>query len=343
MTTRLFVGTYAHGGGAGLHALELADDGTWSTGAASPVVRNASFGTYSSRHDLYYFVDEQSGGAVGAFRDAPDGWQQLARAATLGEEPCYVALDPSETLLAVANYGSGSVAVYRLDADGLPVAPPVLLQNTGHGANFDRQDGPHAHCACFGPDGTWLYVADLGTDAVLAFPVDPATGTLGARKLAFAAPAGSGPRHLVFHPDGDVAILLSELASTLTVFDVAGGDLRVRETVSTLPHGFSGTSLGGHLSLDAAGDRVYVTNRGHDSVAVFALDAAGGLALLQHLPSGGASPRSFVVLEAERQLVLANEQACTITAFDLAADGMLTRNPTDLAIPGAVFLLVAAR
>ena len=117
--------------------------------------------------------------------------------------------------------------------------------------------------------------------------------------------------------------------------------LRPVGTVSTLPPDFHGGSLGGHLSLNVAGDRVYVTNRGHDSIAIFRWEGGEALDLLQHVPSGGASPRSFVLLEAEHQMLVAHEQSGDVTAFDILPDGMLAGRGGGLKIQGAVFLLVA--
>ncbi|PKR89962.1 6-phosphogluconolactonase [Pleomorphomonas diazotrophica] len=341
MSARLLIGTYARNGGAGLHSLSREDNG-WTLGEAYPGAQNASFGTYSARHDLFYFVNEQAEGALGAFRAKEGGWERLACVETRGGGPCHVALNKDESSLAVANYDSGSIVLFPLDqATGLPVEPPVVRQNAGGGPVSERQDSPHAHCICFGPDQRWLYHVDLGTDEVLSYSVDPGSGRVGERAVAFRAPAGSGPRHLVFHPSRPLALLVSELASTLTALEVdEGGCLSAKEVVTTLPLEFAGENLGGHLSLNSSGDRVYVTNRGHDSVAVFAWAEDGTLECLQHISSRGASPRSFVLLEAERQLLLANEEGGNIAAFAIQSDGTLSPGP-DLAVPGAVFLLVA--
>jgi 6-phosphogluconolactonase len=343
VTARFRVGTYANAGGAGLCALHRAADGGWTVGEADSGVSNASFGTYSARHDLYYFVDEQAIGAVGVYRPDADGLAQVGRFATQGVDPCYVTLDHGESLLAVANYGSGNIAAFRLDpATGLPVEPPILRANNGSGPVADRQEGPHAHCVCFSPDDRWLYHVDLGTDQILAYPTDLATRSIGEREVAFAAPPGSGPRHLVFHPVMPLALLVSELASTLTVLRIAEDRLIPLQTISTLPGDFAGKSICGHLSLNAAGDRAYVTNRGHDSVAVFDWNRTGILTPRQHVASGGTSPRAFVLLEAERQMLLANEQDGSVTVFSLQADGSLSPPSTRLDVPGAAFPFVMA-
>lgn len=341
MSARLLVGTYARNGGAGLHSFSLTGTG-WTLEEPYAGAQNASFGTYSARHDIHYFVDERRDGALGAFRATDRGWERLACVGTQGAEPCYVALNLDESCVAVANYASGSIAVFSLDdRTGLPVEPPEVRQNTGSGPFKKRQDGAHAHCVCFGPDQRWLYHVDLGTDEVLAYAVDPKTRTIGGRTVAYRAPPGGGPRHLVFHPNRPLALLLSELASTLTVLEVEGRRLSAKEVAATLPSAYAGENLGGHVSLNSVGDRVYLTNRGHDSIAVFAWGEDGTLECLQHLPSGGRSPRSFALLETERQLLVAHEEGDTIAAFAILADGRLSPLVWSLAVPGAAFLLVA--
>lgn len=341
MSARLVVGTYARNGGAGLCPLYPGADG-WSPGPAYAGAQNASFGTYSGRHGLLYLVDEDDA-TIAAFRYAGDAWDCLARLPAGGEQPCYVALDADETCLAVANYGSGSVALFGLDPEtGLPLTPLAIRPNSGKGPVAERQEGPHAHCACFSPDRRWLYHVDLGTDEILAHPFDADRLSLGEARLAYPAPAGSGPRHLVFHPARPLALLASELASTLTFLEVGDGRLKARATVRTLPDSFQGESLVGHVSLGDAGRRVYVTNRGHDSIAVFAWKP-DGLHLLQHIDSRGASPRAFALLEAERRLIVANEEAGSVAIFAVEADGRLVESGPTLSVPGAVFPIVVAQ
>ncbi|UZK70279.1 lactonase family protein [Sphingomonas sp. S1-29] len=344
MSVDLLVGTDASIGGTGLHRLRLSNDGSLRRDEVLAVARNASFATYSPRHDLYYLVDEQADGALGAYRAGADGWQQVAQVATYGADPCYVALNGAEDRLAVANYGSGSIALFRLDSSsGRPLAPPQIRHHAGSGPVADRQEGPHAHCVCFAPDQRWLYHVDLGADAIMAYRADRRDGPLGTGQRAYDAPPGSGPRHLVFHPSHPLALLVSELANTLTVLAVGDGVLTPLRTRSTLPEDFTGESIAGHLSLDRHGERAYVTNRGHDSIAVFAWKSGTDLDMLQAIPSGGASPRAFALLEAERLLVLANEDGGNLTLFDLRPDGTLAARPAAIPLPGAVFPFVPGR
>jgi 6-phosphogluconolactonase len=334
----LFVGTYSNAGGAGLYPLRRAA-GVWSLGEPFAGAANASYGACSARRGVHYLLDEQREGMLGVFRHDRGAWQALARVPTGGREPCYAALSPDENWLAVANYGSGSLALFRLDDAGLTGEPVAVRPHSGHGPNAERQDGPPAHCAVISPDANWLYQPDLGTAEIRAFAYDPARGLTGVERTAGRAPAGSGPRHLVFHPRQPIALLVSELASSLTVLDVGDGTLTERQCISTLPDGFDGDSLGGHLALNAAGTRAYVTNRGHDSIAVFAVDG-GTLSLIGHTPSGGPSPRFFALLEDQPTLLVAHEEGNSVGVFDVHDDGTLAQSAW-VDVPGPAFIFAA--
>lgn len=338
---QLWIGTYAGGGGAGLYPLSIEAD-RLVIGPADSAARNASFGVYASRFDTQYLVDEQDDGALGVYRRATDGWRMLASSSSGGAAPCHVALDRTQSCIAIANYSSGTTALYRLDAAGLPILPADIHTAVGHGPDRERQTSPHAHWVGFGLDNRFLYVADLGADVVRAFAVDAKLETLGTPRIAFAAPPGSGPRHMLFtaaHPG--TAYLICELSSTLMILDIDGADLRTRAALSTLPAGWQGANIVAHIDANAAGDRLYVSNRGHDSIAVFALDPNGDATLVQHVASGGASPRFFTMIEGGRRMVVAHERDHRVTILDVWPDGTLA--PTDLAVtvPGAAFAFVS--
>jgi 6-phosphogluconolactonase (cycloisomerase 2 family) len=339
----IWIGTYDGGGGEGVYPLDRTTPERWTIGEPYRDAPNASFGTYSPRFDLHYLVDERAEGAIGVYRRDSVGWVQLAQVAAGGAAPCHIALDRTETNIAVANYASGSIALHRLDpTTGLPVAAPVLHTNTGHGPNTDRQQSPHAHWVGFSLDNRWLYATDLGTDAVLAFAFDADRGTLGAPMIACAAPPGSGPRHLLIHPRRPrSAYLACELTNTLVALEVDGATLRHRTTISTLPADWHGESIVAHIAVDAAGDRLYISNRGHDSIAVFTLDAKGDPTLLQHVASGGASPRFFLLLEDERQMIVAHERDHRVTALAIMPDGALAPTGIAVHVPGAAFAFAA--
>jgi 6-phosphogluconolactonase (cycloisomerase 2 family) len=335
----LWIGTYAGGGGAGVYPLSR----TGLLGAPYPDAHNASFGTYSSRFDLHYLADEQDDGGLGVHRRTDSGWARLAHVPVDGAAPCHVALDRTQSCVATANYASGSVSLFRLDpASGLPVGQPMVHANDGSGPDPERQLSPHAHWVGFGLDNRLLYVADLGTDEVLAFAFDVKRGALGAPHTAFKAVPGSGPRHLLFHEEHpQSAYLACELDSTLVALDVDGCDLKRRASLSTLPADWHGANIVAHIGANAAGDRLYVSNRGHDSIAVFALNERGNPTLLQHIASGGASPRFFNILEEENRMIVVHERDQRVTMLDILPDGTLA--PTDFAVhvPGAAFAFIA--
>jgi 6-phosphogluconolactonase len=336
----LHVGSYRSRGGAGVYALHL-DADQFVRGGVYSDAQDASWAVQSARTRLVYVVEEAEVGRIGVHRFNGSAWHRIARVETDGALPCYLALDPAERKLAATNYGSGSIAVFDLREDGLPAGPAVVRQHTGSGPVHDRQASAHAHCALFAPDGG-LYHVDLGSDQILRYAVR-ADGTLDQPTVAFAAPAGSGPRHLLFHPRRPLAVLVSELASTLTIFDLTERGLRERQRVSTLPPGFAGHNLGGHLGISRNGNRIYVSNRGHDSVAVFVWEDAGDCAPVQHASSEGVSPRHFRLLNNERLLAVVNEESDNVVLLEVGTDGSLASAGRQVDVPGAACIFAVQR
>lgn len=333
---RLLVGTYQRLGGRGLISLQ-ATDRQLAVGPAIADIADASFGLRVAP-GRYVFAVEQPRGKLTELHQEQGAWRSRPGGVTEGSAPCHLAMDMTGRHLAVANYESGSIALFRVEK-GAPIssAPAAHRQLVGGGPNRERQEGPHAHWVGFGGDGRTLYVADLGSDRILRVGVDTAKSTLGEPQIAYQAPAGSGPRHLAFHHDRPLAFLISELASTLTVLNIGeDGDLHPVQTISTLPFG-AGESLGGAILLNDAGDRLYVTNRGHDSIGVFGVHD-GGIEAMQFLDSGGASPRFLLLAEEERRLFVANEEGGTVCQFDIGEDGRLDPIGDPARIEGAVFL-----
>lgn len=314
-------GSYRTAGAAGLHLLRRADGQLRIEGVVASI-DNVSAGV---RHgDRWYLVDEMAGEVV--LVDGAAGWREVARFGSGGDAPCHLALDAAANMLAVVNYADGTTALFRLDGRGMPTRDPDRYRHDGHGPDSERQAGPHAHWVGFANDAA-LYVADLGSDRVLAF--SPDDGRLGPARTVFVAPPGSGPRQIAFHPDRPILYLLSELASTLTVFARRDdGMLLATQCVSTLPAPVD--SLGGAIVIDR--DRLYVTNRGHDSVATFAIRPDGTVRLIGHRASGGVSPR-FLAIDGDCLLV-AHEQSGGVTLLPRDGAAVLARAE----IPGAAFL-----
>lgn len=332
---RLIAGTYANEGGPGLMLLHADHDG-WRAGNVASSIRNASFGVRSTR-GVRYLLDEQSAGGLGIF-DA--GLRQLARFSTLGADPCHAALSPDQRMLAVANYSSGSVALWQLDGrTGLPRGEAQRIDHRGNGPNADRQAGPHAHWVGFAAGGRQLHAVDLGADAIFLHHIDPRKQSISDTSIAYRAEPGSGPRHLARHPRLPVAYLVAELANTVTVLQATDdGRFRAKATLSTLPAGIVGTSAAAHIALNHAGTRLYVSNRGHDSIAVFAVARDGTLTPMQHASCGGHWPRLFLLNEARGEMLVANERSGNVARLQLRGDGGLAAPTRGVAVPGVVFL-----
>ncbi|KQS01988.1 hypothetical protein ASG11_14345 [Sphingomonas sp. Leaf357] len=337
---RLIVGTYESEGGGGLYPLSY-DPGrdSWALGAPLPTYANASFGAYDPRHDCHYLIDEQSAGAVAEYRPG-DPMRRVAMA-TGGADPCHIAIDPRHRRIAIAHYTDGGVAVIGIDpANGALLGSPVVQTHTGFGPNA-RQRGPHAHWVGFSPDGRWLHAVDLGADAVFGYALSNGDlrSAIGQPIVSYRAPPGTGPRHMTLHPRRAQAFLLSELRSEVTVLDSAGGGRFVaRQTLSTLPAGFTGTNYPAEIAINRAGDRLYVSNRGHDSIAVFAVAADGRIDAIEHVATGGRWPRHFLLIEATKRLLVANQRSGDVTALAIAADGRLRATGASIAIPAPAFI-----
>jgi len=315
---QLFVGGY----GGGLVPLTRSG-GTWALGDAVAGTGDASYGVFSSRHGLHYLVREQDHGRIGVWQHIDKQWTCLAEIDSGGGLPCFVSVNADETMLAVANYATGSAGFISLDESGIPTGMK-LFRDSGRGPNASRQEGPHAHCVRFAPDGRFAYSTDLGTDQVLVYSVDGAT--IGDRLEAWKAPGGQGPRHILL--SGEVAYLLTEMGSALFVLRrEADGRLSEVQRLSTLPEGFTGHSDGGHLTI--RDNRLYATNRGHDSVSVFAIGGDGRLEMIQNVPSGGSSPRHILLLDD--CALVAHQQSDSVTILNLHADGRL--DPPHLTLP----------
>jgi len=252
-----------------------------------------------------------------------------------GSAPCYLSLSPDATRLAAANYGDGTLALIDLDpVTGAVKAICDRFQPQGRGADPDRQDGPHAHCALFAEDGRAIYYVDLGLDRVFRHRLDDQG--IADTQIAFEAPAGYGPRHLLFHPDGAHALLLCELAAELLLLRRDGLGFQLIEAVPTAPERSEAKNLGGHLAIDAAG-AVWVSNRGHNSLVEFRLEN-DRLVRQRWFATGSASPRHF--LFDGSTVLIAHEEGENVTRLDLSGRTEASRQA--VAVPGAAFLIDAA-
>lgn len=315
----LLASGYADAGEPGIKGFYLLETGALVPVGALPGVQSPSFLAVHPQGTLYV-TSETAEGAVAALRLRPHPGQadDLGRQPSGGAWPCHLALDPGGQWLAVANYGSGSARLIPRLADGSLGAPGPLAQHSGGGPNAERQEGPHAHATIFTPDGRYAIVADLGIDQLMIYTHDSA-GTLIPHGAGLIHP-GAGPRHMAWHPGGQVLYVANELDSSVSVlrFDPQAGTLEEQTHLSTLPPGAPHNQVA-DIHLDAAGERLYVSNRGHDSIAVFGVGGDGSLSPLAIRPCSGRWPRNFALSPDGRYLVVANQHSDQLAVLPILA------------------------
>jgi 6-phosphogluconolactonase len=259
-----------------------------------------------------------------------------------GGEPVRVAIANDGRHVLVANYGTGSVSVLPVKADGRLDTATALQQHTGWGPNESRQEGPHAHSFILDAANQYAFTCDLGIDKVMIHKFDAANGILTRHGSATLAP-GSGPRHLAFSPEGKIAYVLNELLSTITVFDYdpARGKLTEIQAVSTLPPGWNGFNKAAEVYVHPSGKFVYASNRGSDSIATYRTAPDGRLSPVGLTPCGGKTPRFFTLDSTGAWLFCALEDSSTITIFKIDRDTGLpkpTGAPVEVPNPTCIVL-----
>jgi 6-phosphogluconolactonase len=348
----LYVGTYTDKGAKGIYIYCL-DQATGGLKAAGLVtgVRNPSFLAIGPQQRCLYAVQEtaefegQPGGGVSAFAidRATGALTRLNSQRSHGVAPCHLTVDRTGQYVLVANYGSGSVSVLPIVPDGALGEATDVVQHHGSSVDPARQEGPHAHSVTLGPDNRYAFVADLGLDRVMSYRLDLAQGKLEPNDPPWVeVHAGAGPRHMAFHPSYRHAYVIHELDSTLSVFayDRARGALKEVQNVSTLPGDFNGQSYCADVHVEPAGRFVYGSNRGHDSIALFAIDAqTGQVTPAGHQSTQGQTPRNFAIDPSGRWLLAANQDSDTVVVFridaqtgQLAPTGHVTRVPAPVCL-----------
>lgn len=329
----IFFGTYTRSTSRGIYAARLDDDtGALSVPVLAAETPSPTWVTLSPNKKFLYAVHPSKAQAVGFTVDAASGrLTPLALPALAKDQAgsaCHLAVDATNHVLVSANYGDGYVASMAIHADGT-LGTPNVVQHTGHGPNPQRQEKPHVHCVTMSPDNRFVLVCDLGLDKIFTYALDVANARLTPANPPFVeAQACSGPRHLEFSRDGRHAYNITEMGSTLVAYEyeAASGALKQTQIISTLPPDYQ-AKWGAEVRLHPNGKFVYASNRGHDSIAVFAVDAASGkLALVEIVPSGGEVPRGFDLSPNGKWLVCGHQESGDITVFKIdATTGRLTR------------------
>jgi 6-phosphogluconolactonase len=336
----VYVGTYTEEGSKskGIYAYRFdSDTAELTTIGMAAETTNPSFLAVHPNHRFLYAVNEvpnykgQKSGAVSAFAidHATGKLTLLNQVASRGADPCYITVDKTGKYVLVANYTGGSVTVFPVLDDGRLGETSAFIQHAGHGADPERQQGPHAHSIDLSPDNRFAIVDDLGLDETLVYKFDIAKGSLTPNDPPFAkANPGAGPRHFAFHPNGKFAYVVNEMQSTVSAFsyDGAVGVLRPLQTISTFPKDFSAHNDDAEIEVHPSGKFLYASNRGHDSIAVFSIDPTKGtLTLIEYAFTKGQTPRSFEISPGGSLLFAANEKSDNVVVFRIdAKTGRLT-------------------
>ena len=261
-----------------------------------------------------------------------------------GDRANQVVLDPSGKVAATVTYNSGTFSVFGIEPDGKLTEAFYTDQHAGKPLS-ERQPGPRAHGIVFSKNGRFAYVAELGLDRVYVYRIDPDKRTVTPADPPFVtmSAGGSGPRRLQLHPNGKFLYVNHETDSKVSVFEVNGARLKQIQTLSTLPADHKGNNTTAEIQIDHTGTSLYVTNRGHDSIAHYTVDPAKGtLTLAGHTPSGGRTPRNITIDPTNRYLIAANQNGDNIVVFRIdPKTGHLTPTGATGSVPqpGGVFFV----
>jgi 6-phosphogluconolactonase len=317
---RSFVYTGSGNGTISIFRLDRATGALMPAGTAVGGT-NPSFLAWDPARRFLFAVNEGSPGNVVAFsiNQTTGALTRLNQESSTGDGPAHVSVDRQGRWVLVANYNGGNAAVLPIGQDG-KLAAQVDTESFGGGSQ--------AHMILTSPDNRYAYVPCKGRDIVAQFAFEVATGALTAlTPPTVTFPAGTGPRHLDFHPSGRFAYLVGEVNSTLTALAVntANGTMSRIETESSLPSGFTGSNTGADVHVSPDGRFVYSSNRGHNSIAIFSIDQAmGSITLVTHQPTGGNTPRNFHIDPSGTFLLAANQDSGTVVVFRIGPEGRLT-------------------
>lgn len=347
----VYFGTYTDAKSKGIYAAGFdSANGRLSTAELATKMKSPSFLAIHPNRRFLYAVGEATtlaggrSGGVSAFavNRRSGKLEFLNQQPSGGLGPCHLEVDHTGRCLLVANYGSGSIASLPIEKDGTLGKPALTIQHAGSSVNPQRQAGPHAHFITADPANRFALCCDLGLDKVLVYRLDPKRARLSPNDPPFeSVTPGAGPRHLTFRPDGGFVFVVNEMASSLTAFayDAKRGTLREVQTVSTLPAG-SGVANNScaEVQMHPNGRFVYASNRGHDSIAVFAVDReTGRLTPVQDAPTHGRIPRHFAIDPSGDWLLAENQASDSVVVFRVdTASGKIVPTGQQIEVPSPV-------
>jgi len=320
----LYIGTYSYRGSRGIYRAQF-DMDTGSVSGVEPAAELPDPGYLcldAEASILYSTANPQAGAempSVVAFRISVSGaLQRIGSAVADKLKFCQMSLSPDRKLLFAAAYGDAAVAVFRLE-DGIPVLADIIRYSEASCEVASRQSEPHVHSITPSVSGRYVFVCDFSADRIRSYSVSDA-GSLAEIGSVACAP-GSGPRHLVCHPDGEQFYVVNELSCRVDRFGLNRGVPELIQSIATLPEDYAGENTAAEILLSPDAKYLYVTNRGHDSIACYRLDRSGCIGAACFVPSGGEHPRNAVIAPGGRWMPVANRDSDSITVFELV-DGI---------------------
>ncbi|MBP2100709.1 lactonase family protein [Enterococcus rivorum] len=337
MLEQILLGTYTRRDSKGIYQITL--DTEKETLSEATLLLEETSPTYlavSKKNELFNVTSVDGEGGMAAYKDVAGNFELLNKVSEAGAPPCYVAIDEEKQLVFGANYHQGIVHVYRILKDGRLEDADKVTHDEATGPH-ENQDNAHVHYTDLTPDNR-LVVCDLGTDRVYTYNVE-ASGKI-SEVAQYVAEPGTGPRHLVFHPNNQFAYLFGELDSTVTVlaYNANDGSFTQVQKTSTLPEGFNEFNGGAAIRISADGRFVYASNRGHDSIAVFAVSEDGSsVNRIQLISTEGEIPRDFDLNPSGKFVVAANQNTDNLTLYRRdEATGLLEMIQKDVYAPECV-------
>lgn len=335
-----YIGTYTKGDSKGVYSFTLdTDKSLLEEVKLAAELDNPTYVTVSKDNkSLYAVVKEGDKGGVASYTiNQQTGDLSLVNSqVNEGSPPCHVSVDEQNRHVLTANYHKGTVESFLINEDGTVNPPVSIVELTGNGPH-ERQEKPHTHFSGFTPDNKFVIAVDLGIDKVITYANKE--GKL-EEAHTLLVKAGSGPRHIVFHPNGKYAYVMTELSNEVITlsYNQETGVFTELQYISTIPTDFTENSQGSAIHISSDGRFVYAGNRGHDSIAVFSVNQDNGeLSLVEYTSTEGSWPRDFVLDPTENFVVASNQESSNLVLFSRdTATGKLTLLQSDISVPDPV-------
>jgi 6-phosphogluconolactonase len=341
------IGTYTDAESQGIELLSFDQDTmTLNSEVVASGFKDPSFVIANQARTMIFAVEENENGKLRsfAFNQQKTDLVLLDIVDSAGDDPCYLALDHSEHFLAVANYISGNFSIFEVNSEG-GLYFRQSVQHRGRSINKSRQNNAHVHSMVFHPNNKQLLVADLGTDKIHIYDVNFSNSTpiTEANPAYFKVASGSGPRHMVIHPNGKVLYLVHELTGEVGVYFYEDGEITHFSTHTLTTSKRKGHVQAAEIRLSQDGKFVYVSNRGNaNNLSVFKVELNGDLSLIQQISTGGRTPRNFNLSLDGQFLLVANQDSDEVRIFKRdSVTGRLEKSPSKIKInkPAYVFPL----